>query len=147
MMAVSKILKLFLLRTITLLVVVVISASSIHAAAPWFVIFHGGSLKTSKTLSDWHENQRLMLAIRDKAADAALQNRPYIEIAFFWGPDFAPNRRNASAPLGIEDANQRGRFYPMHNGADPVVMLGQSDKRSITSEGLAILEKYGIAVR
>jgi hypothetical protein len=89
-----------------------------------------------------------MVAIRDPAGEVDLTNRPYIQIAYFWGPDFAPNARNAGSALRIEEANQRGRFYPAHNGAEAVVTLNEvRELRGITSDGLALLRKYGIPIR
>jgi hypothetical protein len=97
-----------------------------------------------------------MLSISEMASvnDADLRERPYVEMAYFWGREWAPDRieRSHTAKVEPQQANQHGRFYPAYGNAealvtfDPVPGSGPS-KRRITEEGLVILTKYGIPTR
>ena len=127
-----------------------------EAAAPWFLIFHGKPLQKQMVLSDWYQNQKLMLSITEVASisDRDLQERPYIEMAYFWGPEWARYLVDEGAidKLQPQDGNQHGRFYPAYGNAEAVVTFDQipgsgPSKRRIKEEGLSILAKYGIPTR
>jgi hypothetical protein len=128
----------------------------VEGAAPWFLLFHGDTLGKRIVMSDWQENQKLMLSIRDEATvkEGSLRGRPFIEMAYFWGPDWAHYAANGKLPEALrpEQGNQRGRFYPSYGNAGAVVVIdyvpgvGRST-RQITQEGLNLLAKYGIPAR
>jgi hypothetical protein len=54
-------------------------------------MFHGNALGKQIVMSNWEENQKLMLSIRDEATvkEGSLRGRPFIEMGYFWGPDWS----------------------------------------------------------
>ena len=128
-----------------------------NAAAPWIIIVHGDLLPQRVVMSDWHENHRLMGAIdvSTPADTTAVDQRPYVHLAMFWGPEWAnyPRTPVALARLRPEQANQYGRFYPAWMDSDAVVLIGSTSGRAYTTlgpiaeHGLALLERYGVPVR
>ena len=94
-----------------------------------------------------------MLSISAVASirDADLQERPYIEMAYFWGPEWARYVVDGASmgKLQPKDGNQHGRFYPAYGNAEAVVTFDNipgsgPSKRRIKEEGLTIFRKYGI---
>jgi hypothetical protein len=138
-------------------VAVIVAAMSVHqaeAAAPWFLIFHGKPLQDRIVLKIWHENQRLSLAVAEaiNVSDRYLQDRPYIEMAYFWGPEWLsyPSDEASVKKLEPENGNQHGRFYPAYGAAEAVITFDKASgplQRKITKDGLEILLKYGIPTR
>jgi hypothetical protein len=126
----------------------------VEGVAPWFLLFHGNALGKRVIMSDWQENQKLMLSIRDEATvkEGSLQGRPFIEMSYFWGPDWAHYVADGNSPdaLGPEQGNQHGRFYPAFGDAKPLVTFDSATlplNRRITQDGLNLLAKYGIPTR
>ena len=139
---------------IAALVGAVLLTQEVDAAAPWFVIFQGNLLQKRIVLTDWHENQRLMLSVAEavNVSDRELQDRPYIEIAYFWGPDWVnyPRDEESLKKLEPQSGNQHGRFYPAYGAAEAIVTFEEASgplQRKIHPAGLEILAKYGIPVR
>ena len=133
---------------------VAIAGYDAEAAAPWFVMFHGTLLQNRIVLMDWHENQRLTLSVAQAAniSDRDLVDRPYIEVAYFWGPQWMsyPTDGTSLNKLEPQNGNQHGRFYPAYGAAEAVVTFDQASgplKRKISQDGLEILTKYGIPAR
>ncbi len=136
------------------LIAIAIFVQEIDAAAPWFVIFHGNHLQKRIVLKDWHENQTLALSVAEavNVSDRELQGRPYIDVAYFWGPDWAkyPSDEASLKKLEPKAGNQHGRFYPAHGGAEAIMTFNEASgplRRSITPAGLEVLAKYGIPIR
>jgi hypothetical protein len=125
---------------------------SADGAAPWFLMFHGNPLQKRIVLSDRYDNQRLMVAITEQAriTDDELKDRPYIRMAYFWGPEWVPStNRTAADKLKPEEGNQHGRFYPAYGNAEAIVTFDNipgsgPGKRRISADGLKILSKYQI---
>jgi hypothetical protein len=144
--------KLFIL---SIAVIVVASlGQQADAAAPWFVMFHGNLLQKRIVLTDWHENQRLMLSVAEAVtvADRDLQDRPYVDVAYFWGPDWVnyPTDEASVKKLEPQSGNQHGRFYPAYGAAEAIVTFEEASgplQRKITPAGLEVLAKYGIPTR
>ena len=145
-------------RKLFILSVAVIVVASLgrqaDAAAPWLVMFHGNLLQNRIVLKDWHENQRLTLSVAEAAnvPDRDLQDRPYIEVAYFWGPDWVnyPSDEASLKKLEPQSGNQHGRFYPAYGDAEAIVTFEEASgplKRKMTPAGLEILAKYGIPIR
>jgi hypothetical protein len=133
----------------------------VRRAAPWAIMIHGSLVEKPITLSSWHENLRLMLAISPgiRTRTSTLEGRAYIDMALFWGPEWKhlADSPEAVARLRPDQASQYGRLYPARGNAPAVVvldapspnemMLSSVKVRVLEREGLAVLEKYGIPVR
>src|SRR5688572_7614803 len=87
----------------------------VEAAAPRLLIVHGKPLKKPVLLSDWREIFKLITTSTESAGMSSreLEGRPYLELALFWGPDWARyvDEGNPLDKLRPEDANQNGWFY------------------------------------
>lgn len=94
------------------------------AAAPRYIVAHGGTLKAERVLADWEANLRLLTQSKSGAVvpPVHLAGREYVELGFFWGPEWAEyaDRTNAAAPP-LDQANDSGRFYPA-TPSDPAVL-------------------------
>ena len=130
-------------------------------AAPWAIMIHGSLVERPITMSSWHENHRLMLAISPgiRTRTSTLEGRAFIDMALFWGPEWAhlADSPEAVARLRPDQASQHGRLYPARGNSPAVVvldlpspnemMLASVKVRVVEREGLAVLEKYGVPVR
>ncbi len=130
-------------------------------AAPWAIIFHGTMLRAPVTLADWHENHRFLLATPapgTATAWAGLRERPYVEIALFWGPEWKhlAGSPDAVARLRPEQANQRAWFFPARGAAPAVIaydppVIGafapSLQVRVVEHDGLELLTQRGVPVR
>jgi len=116
-------------------------------------MFNGNQLGKRIIIADWHENQKLMMSIREAATieEGSLQDRPFIEMAYFWGPDWAHYVADGKSPEALrpEQGDQHGRFYPAYRDAEALVTLTEvwPSNRRITQDGLNLLCKYGIPTR
>ena len=61
------------------------------AAAPRYIVAHGGGLDSPRVLADWEANLRLLTQSKSRALvpPEHLADREYVELAFFWGPAWA----------------------------------------------------------
>ena len=130
-------------------------------AAPWAIMIHGSLVQKPVTMSSWHENHRLMLALSPgiRTRTSTLEGRAFIDIALFWGPGWAhlADSPEAIARLRPDQASQYGRLYPARGNSPAVVvldlpspndmMLASVKVRVVEREGLAVLEKHGVPVR
>jgi hypothetical protein len=130
-------------------------------AAPWAIIAHGPRLPRPITLADWPENQRLFLAMPGPGTPTdsrAMRNRPYVELALFWGPEWEhlKGSRDAVARLRPEQANQRAWLFLADGERPAVVVLNPPTVPSLSatlavrvveSDGLAVLRQHGVPVR
>jgi hypothetical protein len=131
-------------------------ATVADTAAPWIIIVHGDLLPQRVVMADFHENSQLMgtIDLSSLTDSAEVQQRPYLSLAMFWGPNWAryPRTPEALARLRPDQGNQHGRFYPAHGGLDPLVMIGPTMGRAYTTlgpisdEGLAVLEGYEVPI-
>ncbi len=129
-------------------------------AAPWAIIAHGPRLKNSITLANWQENQRLFLAMPGPGvptASRALQGRPYLELALFWGPawEHLKGSPEAVARLQPEQANQRAWLFLADGPHPAAVVLNPPTHPALSTtvavrvvgvEGLAVLKHHGVPV-
>jgi hypothetical protein len=131
-------------------------------AAPWAIIAHGRLLPQRVVIADWYENHRLMLASPapgTSTASSALSGRPSVDLALFWGPEWAHLEKTpaAAVDLRVEQANQRGRLYLATGEAPAILVLyggsmiealsGPLMARIVAPDGLKMLEAHGIPVR
>src|SRR5438105_12622397 len=144
--------KLFLLCA--LVVVVAVGRGEAQGAAPWCVIVHGNLVQNNIVLADLFENQKLMLSIAEliSIGDRDLRDRPYVDMSYFWGPEWMhyPNDERSLDKLEPKTGNQHGRFYPAYASREAVVTFDEASgplRRKITKDGLEILAKYGIPIR
>lgn len=125
-------------------------------AAPEVVILHGGSLRERVVIADWRENLRLMggLIPQRSITDSALERRPYVDVAMFWGTHWrdysdTPEKLRLLQP---SQANQFGRLYPADGGAPAVFVfrfgmaagLPQMPYRSVGAEAIDVLVRHGV---
>jgi hypothetical protein len=130
-------------------------------AAPWAIIAYGPLLRERVVVTDAQDNLRLMLAapLPRTATDArVLRGRPRIELALFWGPQWAHLARSpaAVAQLQVEQANQRAWLFPARGGEASILVLDPPVEpdfaatlmaRVIARDGLAMLSAHGIPTR
>ena len=110
-------------------------------------------------LDDWEEHQALMLSLSDVAGTPAgdLEERPYLEVALFWGPAWQdyPRDTGALSRLSPSQANQHGRFYPAVGSDQGALFLfdDQTDRsivlrpRAVETPGINILRARGVPTR
>jgi hypothetical protein len=122
------------------------------ASAPRYIIAHGGSLNTPKVLADWEANLRLMVESKsgDVVPAGALVGRENIDLALFWGPEWAAYADETNgAPPPLDQANQTAQFYPATDD-DPAVLEGVFDgvweARAMPSSALSVLNDAGVPV-
>jgi hypothetical protein len=111
---------------------------------------YGPPLTQPVFLADLQENEILMLAATDNAAifGDQLKGRPYLRLAFFWGPEWA-QYVEAGKPLSAlrpEQGNQQGRFYPAVESQGPILTFDDSptSARRLDQAGVSVLTLDGI---
>lgn len=120
-----------------------------RAAAPWAVVVYGPPLAAPVILTDWHENHRLLLAVRRDAglAWSELDGRPYLRLTLYWGEDWKDRVRQGRLPV----TGQQGRFYPAVGDRPAAVVIHRAVSRPVPepleAECLAILAAHGVPVR
>src|SRR5689334_2520114 len=106
-----------------------IFATTSSAAGPRLIMFYGGPLQKPVILADWQENLLFVAATHDEAkvTSRALEGRPYIKVAMFWGPEWE-HYVEEGRPLDKirpDQANQHSRFYPAVDGHLSVFVYGR----------------------
>jgi hypothetical protein len=124
-------------------------------AAPEVIVLNGGPLHRRVVLSDWAENQRLMLATGRNVPlfPDSLRQRPRINVAMYWGVQWRgrTDLPDSVAAGLIPNGLQPGVLYPAIHGKHAVWVFGgvgeaRTSARMITSEGLQILTRRGVPV-
>ena len=135
----------------------VLTSPPVEAAAPWLMLFHGKPLTKIIALENWDENLKFMLAASEPSnvRPLSLASRACIGVAMFWGPQSKwigeNDNRPTSERITIDKASQRARFCPA-TGDEEAVFAFESIpgpgalNRRVSTEGLAILKKYGVPV-
>lgn len=100
------------------------SPTPARLAAPEIILFYGRALPRQIAIATWQENQLILLdGARRRNVDApnhrasvTLDQRPYLEVALFWGSSWRELAHNSAAlaRLRPSQANQTGRYYPRH---------------------------------
>lgn len=102
-------------------------------------------------LDDWRENGSMLPSASDVQVSAdALAERPFLNLALFWGPDWQDYVDSGElSSLQANQANQYGRFYPAVGDLPPVITLDGSGQppRVLGSDGIVVLERHGIPIR
>lgn len=132
------------------------SAAGRYNAAPRIIMLYGGVLNDQRIfMTDWHENNRFLASTAVEAnVDAdELAGRAVIQAALFWDgvrwEAYASDQKKLES-LTPDLAEQHGWIYPGADGSEALFVLksGPSARtrltRRIGSDGLAILERYGI---
>lgn len=151
------------LQLVTVVAVMAASAMSLGAAGPRFILVTGTLLERPAVLDNWQENMDLMSAVTNpsSAGPAALANRPFYQLALFWGAEWVQyiNEGRPVAPVKPEQGNQQARFYPVVGAAPALFVfedmpgpLGNGARitglvRSVGQEGLSLLARHGLRVR
>jgi hypothetical protein len=122
-----------------------------HAAAPRVLLFWGGLLGDRVIImDDWEANLRLLTTIdTDTGAQLEdLQDRPYVEVAEFWGPRWDAYVRSGEPleALRPEQGNGVGRLYPAVGGQPPVYVGSGILVGPLGAEGSRILAAYAVPV-
>lgn len=132
-----------------------ILALPVLAAAPRIIIIHGSLLRERVVLSDRDQNLKFMLSISEPAniSEDQLNNRPYLDIAMFWGPAWVAyvEAGRSLDELQPDQANQHGRFYPATNDLEPIFVFDHSTGaggriRSVKPPGLDVLYRNGVPI-
>jgi len=136
-------------------------ASEATVAAPRIIMFYGPPLKHRIYLTDWDENLRLLVAVREPAGEKTVdRDRPRINVALFWndlawrrfpGDSAALNGDSAALNRLKPENGQGARFLPAHGDLPAVFDYysagSQPGLRRIAPWGLAILSAHGIPTR
>ena len=145
-----------LFSIIPLVLISFFAARPVVGAGPRILIIHGALLKRQVILSDWYENQQLMNAVSEAidVTDSDLRGRPYVKLAFFWGPAWVRYVEEGKNParLKLSQANQLGRYYPAFGKAEAVWKFEYipgpgSLTRRVDATGIRILQSHGIPVK
>jgi hypothetical protein len=145
--------------SLSVVVAVLIAAGlaiPVFAAAPRIMIIYGGTLTQPIILVDWQENLQLMSSVSDVAqvTPADLAQRPYFQVAMFWGPDWVQYIDDGHDPTTLrpDQATQHGLLYPGYGAAPPIFQFDSIPgpgplTRQITSQGIDILSHHGVPVQ
>lgn len=145
-----------LLTSMFALLVALVFVSPAAAAAPWFIMVYGASLPRPVILKDWQENLEFMLASTEEAKVTVteLRGRPYLELAFFWGPEWAQYVKEGKPvdALRQEQANQHARLYLPIGSKRPILAFDNipgpgSLTRWVEPKAFDILARHGIPVQ
>jgi hypothetical protein len=141
---------------VTLLALTTISIP-VMAAGPRIMIVYGRPLAKPVIVSNWGENETLLVAANDDMSvkHARLKVRPSLRVAMFWGMEWVQymKRHKLLAALHPNQANQFARFYPAYGSAPALFVFDSipgpytSLIRRIRPEGIAVLARHGIPVR
>jgi len=131
------------------------SSTPVRFAAPEIMLFHGRGLARPVAVATWQENHTILLEGErrvnvDPAGNRSalpLDQRPYLDIALFWGNWWRPIAQNRTAldTLRASRANQTGRYYPRHRGAAAQIVLN-GVPRPLSDSALAVLRRHGIPI-
>jgi hypothetical protein len=129
------------------LLIVLVSSSALQAAAPRLLIIYGNSLREPVLLQDWGEIFKMFTSTPAETG-LSLKDRPFLEIAMFWGPEWSDyvNKGKPLDKIRPQDANQQGRFYPAFGDSPALISFGPTVKR-IALESLQFLDRSGVLTR
>lgn len=125
-------------------------------AAPHVIVFGGGPMATRVTMTDWVENQALMVATQGAvwAPHDSLAGRPRIAVAMYWGERWKGRTGLPELLTGpaLEGGVQEGSFYPSVGGKPAIWIFGsvamlRPSTRGVSDSGLRILERRGVPTR
>lgn len=99
---------------------------AVRADAPRFVLVTSPLLLDPVLLDDWDANYRLLWGeLQSDVSAATLDDRPSFDLWLFWGEAwtaFADSGQPLDT-LRTEQANQHGRFYPIADDGDALIVL------------------------
>ncbi len=132
---------------VAVLLAALLCVTSLEAAAPRLLMVYGASFQKPVLLSEWGKIFK-MFTSTPAETDVNLNDRPFFELALFWGPEWNAyvNDGKPLDKLRPEDANQKGRFYPAF-GDNPAVISAGPMVKQIPPESVSFLEHYGIPTR
>ncbi len=128
-------------------------AAPAEAAAPRVIMVSGPGLCQPLILDDWSENLDLMesIALGDELKAVDVTGRPYLELGFFWGPEWVQyvDEGKPLDTLRMEQADQFGRFYPALDNATAAMVIesvpmGGGLSGRLGPEGMAIMARHGV---
>ncbi len=136
--------------TLLLVASALLPVGTASAAVPRLVLVYGPPLAAPVLLTDWTENGWVISGNeQDPSTSSQLEGRPYLEVAWFWGPQW-DDYVGAGKPLQDlrpDQANGRGRFYPALGDAPAIVEGVGYPLRLVTPDGLEVLRRHGVPVR
>lgn len=148
------------------LVMLVAQHRPLQALGPTVIMFYGATLKQPVFVTGTDTAAFGDLQQMSPVTGKDLDQRPYLSVAFFWGPasDPALNGTRALADLTPKMAWQHGRFYPatatqpamllvtqLTKSTQPVPAPGNPDAAQFRTGGpvpaaaLAVLQRAGIS--
>jgi len=142
---------------IVLLVLVgaTITAPSVQAAAPRYIVATASFVPQPVVFDDWRENSAFLFSTGGAPLlqqDANLVGRPYVEFGLFWNSHEWEPIVQAQGMDGLRPnrANGHEQFYPAFGDAEALyvgTLDGKHGARRVTPAGLAILAQRGIPTR
>jgi len=127
----------------------------VSRAAPGVIVLSGGPLRTPIVLSNWIENQKLMMAAATTVSipDSALAHRQKVDVEMFWGAEWShyASTPDSLALLRRVREAQRGAYYPAAHRKPAIWVFGPAgpmpaSERLLSSEGIAILRAHRVPV-
>lgn len=131
-----------------------LSVASSERAAPWIILIEEEGAGRRTALTDWLENQQLMLSIKKVDPNAPKQVRAAkgLRVAMFWGPTWKDWREKGIDlnTLSLDSADQHARLFRATD-ADPAYWQSEpftlrSEMRFIESSGVKVLESHGVSI-
>lgn len=105
----------------------ILSALPAEAAWPRLLLVYGPPLTRPVVLADSQENETLMLAATDTATISGdqLKGRPYVRLAFFWGPEWA---QYVSRAASIQRSVVKVPFSPLMTARALPMSVGSTSR-------------------
>ena len=156
-----------------LLVALLAGAAPVRAAAPWVTVVSGGPLDGPVVIRGWDVNHALGLSLGPlfRPDPEHLVQRPSLLLALYAGPDWAWLASDDAVPR-LDEATYYGRFFPAVGRRPAIMQIYETGEllapvarttltfrgarvevatsrqaRLVGPEGLAILERHGVATR
>ena len=151
-----------LARAATALAVFALGSHVLQAQGATALMFYGGSLPKPVIVSGADAATFNNVTERASIPAGELENRPYLQVALFWGTRADPANNGARLEdLKPEMAWQHGRFYPAANGKPALLLTTELTKHAqsvplpaggstltwggpVPPKALAVLQRLGV---
>jgi hypothetical protein len=136
-------------------------------------LVYGSSLSKSVVIDDWggigeklywcqgiceRDGKIIDLSKKNDLEAGALKDRPYLNLALFWGTEWnqyvaegkplnqiKPEQAESTAPIGMNVSAAHGKFYPAC--ADQPAVIWLNTIKRANDDALKLLSSFGVPVR
>ena len=144
-----------------LVVFLVLFGTTADAAYPRLLMVYGKSLAKPIVVENALDVVKVIEHATDDASVSGLEDRPYLELALFWGNEWnrymdegkPVNQLRPEDVTPFDNIPIRGKFYPNCNGSPAQIALTEVNGTRthsmwrVSPAGLKILEDLGVPVR